>query len=208
MTKLLHIDTSIQTNNSVSRKLSAAMVAKLKDGNQNLEITYRDLSAQPLPHLTETVFASFLASNIPDLTPEQHEDVTESAKVLAEFLAADTVVIGVAFYNYSIPSSLKAWIDRIVVVGKTFNYSPQGPKGHAGGKRVIIAIARAGVFAEGTPNAHREHAERYLRDIFALIGIDDLEVVVAEGLAYGPEASAASLQAAMSLINALPATAA
>jgi FMN-dependent NADH-azoreductase len=206
VSKLLHLDTSIQTSNSVSRRLSAAIVARLKAANEGLEITYRDLAAHALPHLTEPVFASFQSDNVSALTPAQQSDAAESAKVLAEFLAADFVVIGVAFYNYSIPSTLKAWIDRVVVAGKTFNYGAHGPVGHAGGKRVIVAIARAGVFADGTPFAQREHAERYLRDIFSLIGINDLEVVVAEGLAFGPEASAAALQGAMSRIESIRAT--
>lgn len=204
MSKLLHLDTSIQTGNSVSRRLSAAIVDRLKATHNKLEITYRDLAAHPLPHLTEPVFASFQSADVSTLTPAQQEDAAESAKVLSEFLAADTVVIGVAFYNYSIPSSLKAWIDRVVVAGKTFSYSPNGPTGFAGGKRVIVTIARAGVFSDGSPLAHREHAERYLRDIFALVGIDDLEVVVAEGLAFGQEASAASVQGAINRIDAIP----
>jgi len=208
MSKLLHLDTSIQANNSVSRRLSAAIVDKFKATTGDLEVTYRDLAAHPLPHLTEPVFASFQSTDVSALTSTQQADAAESAKVLAEFLAADTVVIGVAFYNYSIPSSLKAWIDRVVVAGKTFNYGANGPIGYAGGKRVIVAIARAGVFADGTPFAQREHAERYLRDIFSLVGIDDLEVVVAEGLAFGPEASAAAVQGAMSRIDAITATAA
>lgn len=205
MSTVLHLDTSIQTSNSVSRRLSTAMVRRLQAANQALEVTYRDLAAHPLPHLTEPVFASFHSADVSALTPAQQADAAESAKVLAEFLAADTVVIGVAFYNYSIPSSLKAWIDRVVVAGKTFNYGANGPVGYAGDKRMIVAIARAGVFADGTPFAQREHAERYLRDIFSLVGIDDLEVVVAEGLAFGPDASAAAVQGAMSRIDAMPA---
>lgn len=208
MSKLLHLDTSIQTNSSVSRRLSAAIVERLKASHPNLQTTYRDLAAYPLAHLTAPVFATFQMDDVSGLTPGQQQDAAESAKALAEFQSADTVVIGVAFYNYSIPSSLKAWIDRVIVAGKTFNYGPQGPIGHAGGKRVIVAIARAGVFADGTPYAQREHAERYLRDIFALVGIDDLEVVVAEGLAFGPEASAASVQGALQRIEAIPAIAA
>lgn len=203
MSKLLHLDTSIQTSNSVSRRLSAALVQRFKANQNDLEVTYRDLAAHPLPHLTEPVFASFRSSDRSALTPAQQIDAAESAKVLAEFLDADTVVIGVAFYNFSIPSSLKAWIDRIVVAGKTFNYDASGVIGYAGGKRVIATIARAGVFADGTPLAPREHAERYLRDIFSHIGIDDLEVVVAEGLAFGPDASAAAVQGAMNRIDAL-----
>ncbi|MBN3215066.1 FMN-dependent NADH-azoreductase [Pectobacterium polaris] len=205
MSKVLHLDTSIQTSNSVSRRLSAAIVEKIKASHKELEIAYRDLAAHPLPHLTETIFASFQSSDVSLLTPAQQADAFDSASVLAEFLAADTVVIGVAFYNYSIPSSLKAWIDRVVVAGKTFNYGADGPVGYAGGKRVIVAIARAGVFADGTPFAQREHAERYLRDIFSLIGINEIDVVVAEGLAFGPEASTAAVEGAMKRIDALSA---
>ncbi|HEY4147253.1 FMN-dependent NADH-azoreductase [Pinirhizobacter sp.] len=208
MSKLLHLDTSIQTSNSVSRRLSAAIVDKLKQTDETLEITYRDLAAYPLPHLSEPVFAAVVeAVDASGLSPALQADAVESANVLAEFLAADTLVIGVAFYNYSIPSSLKAWIDRVIVAGKTFTYGGgAGPVGLARGKRVIVAIARGGVFADGTPFAHREHAERYLRDIFALVGIDDIEVVVAEGLAYGPEANAASLESAMNHIGVISAT--
>lgn len=209
MNKLLHLDTSIQTSNSVSRRLSAAIVDKLKKADEDLEITYRDLAAHPIPHLSEPVFAVHVQSaDASGLNPVQRDDVAESAKVLAEFQAADTIVIGVAFYNYSIPSSLKVWIDRVVVAGKTFSFgSGAGPVGLAAGKRMIVAIARGGVYADGSPSAHREHAERYLRDIFALVGIDNLEVIVAEGLVFGPEASAASVQMAMNSIDALPAMA-
>jgi FMN-dependent NADH-azoreductase len=88
------------------------------------------------------------------------DDVVESRKALEEFLAADILVLGVPFYNYSVPSSLKAWIDRIVVAGKTFTYgSPNGPIGLAVGKRVIVLLARGGVYREGSPTAHNEHAE-------------------------------------------------
>ncbi len=208
MSTLLHLDTSIQTSKSVSRRLSSAVVDRLKASDEALQVTYRDLAAHPLPHLTEAVFASFHSDDLSALTPAQQADAAESVTVLSEFLTADIVVIGVAFYNYSIPSSLKAWIDRVVVAGKTFNYGANGPVGYAGAKRVIVAIARAGVFAEGSPFAQREHAERYLRDIFSLIGINDLEVVVAEGLAFGPDASAAAVRGAMSRIEAISATAA
>ncbi|MEX3958761.1 FMN-dependent NADH-azoreductase [Trinickia sp. EG282A] len=205
MRKVLHLDTSIQTSNSVSRRLSAAIVAKLTDHNRSLEIVYRDLAANPLPHLTEPVFGALVSSaDILRLSDEQQRDVADSARALSEFLDADTVVIGVAFYNYSIPSPLKAWVDRIVVAGKTFTYGEDaGPVGLAGGKRVIVAIARGGVFADGSPNAGREHAERYLRDIFALVGINDVEVVVAEGLALGPDESSLAVRRALDGIESI-----
>ncbi|NUX57650.1 FMN-dependent NADH-azoreductase [Paraburkholderia youngii] len=205
MRKLLHIDSSIQTDRSVSRQLSDAIVKRLKDSEHPLEVIYRDLAADPLPHLSAAVFASFSGQDeASSRSRDQRDDVTESAKVLEEFLSADIVVIGVAFYNYSIPSSLKAWIDRIVVANRTFSYGGgAAPVGLAGDKRVVVAVARGGIFTEGTSNAQREHAVRYLRDIFELVGVCNIEVVAAEGLAYGPEASAKAVEGALNEIAAM-----
>jgi FMN-dependent NADH-azoreductase len=209
MSKLLHLDTSIQTSNSVSRRLSAAIVDALKATEEGIEVTYRDLATNPLPHLTLPVFtASVQPGSGAELTAAQQEDAKESAKVLDEFLAADTIVIGVAFYNYSVPSSLRAWIDRVVVAGKTFNYGPTGPVGFAGGKRVILSIARGGIFAKGSPNERHEHGESYLRSVFSLVGINDVEVVMAEGLAINADHRDAALHAAMEQIDAISAQAA
>jgi FMN-dependent NADH-azoreductase len=150
MSRVLHLDSSIQTSDSVSRNLSAAIVDKLKVANRDLDVIYRDLVANPLPHITMPVFAAFVqGTEVPGLSPEQQADVIESKKVLEEFLAADTIVIGVPLYNYSVPSTLRAWIDRIVVAGKTFSYGANGPTGFAGGKRVILSLARGGIFTGG-----------------------------------------------------------
>ena len=106
--------------------------------------------------------------------------------MLDEFLAADTIVIGAPMYNFTLPTQLKAWIDRIVVAGKTFRYTANGPEGLAGGKRVIVALARGGIYDEGSPAAALEHLETYLRGVFNFIGIEP-EFVAADGLAIGPE---------------------
>lgn len=205
MSKILHLDSSLQDHNSASRRMSAAIVARLRGAEVGAELIYRDLAANPFPHLSGPVFATFTGpADVTTLTPSEQEDAAESARALAEFVAADTIVIGVAFYNYSIPSQLKAWIDRVVVAGKTFAFGAAGPVGLAAGKRVVVAIARGGVYAAGSPFEHREHAERYLRDILALVGIEDLEVIVAEGLAFGPEANTAAMERALGNIEALP----
>ena len=125
--------------------------------------------------------------------------------VLEEFLAADVVVVGVGFYNFGIPSQLKAWIDRLAVAGKTFLSTEKGPEGLAGGKRVILAIARGGFYGSGTPSETFEHAETYLRGILALFGISHIEVVAAEGLATGPAAREAGIAQAERDIEALAA---
>lgn len=127
------------------------------------------------------------------------------AQALEEFLAADIVVIGLGLYNFGVPSQLKAWIDRILVAGKTFRYTEKGPVGLAGAKRVVLAISRGGYYGPGSPMASFEHAETYLRNVFQFIGIAGVEVAAAEGLAAGPEARQAGIAKAEASIEALSA---
>ena len=168
----LHIDSSINGDNSASRAISRSIVDQLATDR----LVYRDLVADPLPHLTFDAFAD--------------------SSVLDEFLAADTLVIGAPMYNFTLPSQLKAWLDRILVAGKTFRYTESGPEGLAGGKRVIVALARGGMYDVGSPAAALEHLESYLRGIFNFIGIEP-EFVAADGLNFGPEQRETSLNAAL-----------
>ena len=163
---VLHIDASINGENSASRAISRSIVDQLTIERGGADIVYRDLAAEPLSHLTLDAFAD--------------------TSTLDEFLAADTVVIGAPMYNFTLPSQLKAWIDRIVIAGKTFRYTESGPVGLAGGKRVIVALARGGFYDEGSPASALEHLESYLRGIFNFIGIEP-EFVAADGLAVSPE---------------------
>ena len=198
---LLHIDASILGDNSVSRKVSAAIVGRLAQATPGLDVTYRDLTAAPLPHLSGDHLAAVRGA-VPE-APAIGEDVLASQKVLQEFLAADIVVIGAPMYNFTIPSQLKAWIDRILVAGKTFRYTAQGPEGLAGNKRVIIAVSRGGFYGPGTPAAAAEHLETYLRTVFGFVGVKALEFIAAEGVNVGPEqrekSIAGALQAAVEL---------
>jgi FMN-dependent NADH-azoreductase len=178
--KLLHIDSGIQGEFSASRTLSAAIVARLTGEAPGLAVTRRDLVAEPIGHL--------LPADLAD---------AETAAIVGEFLAADIVVIGAGLYNFSIPTQLKAWIDRILIPGQTFRYGANGPEGLAGDKRVIVALARGGVYAPGSPAAPLEHAETYLRAVLGFIGVARPEFVIAEGLALGEEARAAALAAAL-----------
>jgi FMN-dependent NADH-azoreductase len=163
---ILHIDTSINGDNSASRQLTKSLIDQIKNSRWGEEVVYRDLAANPIPHLTLDQFAD--------------------TSVLDEFLAADTIVIGAPMYNFGIPSQLKAWFDRIAIAGKTFQYTENGPQGMAGGRRVIIALARGGIYSEGSPAAGYEFVERYLTAAFNFIGIEP-EFVLAEGLAISPE---------------------
>lgn len=200
---LLHLDSSILGGNSVSRSLSAAAVDRLRSGSPDLSVTYRDLAAAPIAHLSGT----YLAGQGPDVQHDQamQEDLDLGGRVLDEFLAADVVVIGVALYNFTVSSQLKAWIDRILVAGKTFRYTEKGAEGLAGDKRVILAVARGGFYGSGTPHESFEHAETYLRSVLAFIGIANPEVVVAEGIAIGPEQREKATEDAMQAIAVLKA---
>lgn len=201
--KLLHIDASILGGNSVSRQLSAAVVERLKTATPNLEVIYRDITNAPLSHLSGAHLAAAQGA-----TPESADvqaDLAASSAALDDFLAADIVVIGAPMYNFTIPSQLKAWIDRILVAGKTFKYSEKGVEGLAGGKRVIVAISRGGFYGADMPTAAGEHLETYLRWVFGFIGIPNPEIIAADGLQMGPEQREKALTGAMQLATGLQA---
>lgn len=196
--KLLHIDSSILREGSASRRLSAAIVAAFARAAPDLEIVRRDLDVDPIPHLDSRRLPTVRPANAPQGATGVPDP--DGASALEEFLAADIVVIGAPMYNFTIPSQLKAWIDRILIAGKTFRYSEAGPVGLAGGKRVIIASSRGGLYAPGMPFAANDFQEQYLRAVFAFIGVEDVEIVRAEGLALGPEQRDAAVQAALASV--------
>jgi FMN-dependent NADH-azoreductase len=201
MKKLLHIDSSVLGPHSVSRQVSAAIVDRLRQTAPNLEVTYRDLSATPLSHLSGAHLAAAQGAAKPDAGLVQ--DIATGQVVLDEFLAADTIVLGAPMYNFTIPSQLKAWIDRVVVAGKTFKYGAQGPQGLAGDKRVIVAISRGGFYGPGTPTAALEHLESYLRGVFGFVGVTKLEFILAEGIQVGPEHREKALAGALQAVTNL-----
>jgi FMN-dependent NADH-azoreductase len=193
---LLHIDSSILGDHSVSRQVSAAAVAAIVAANPGAKVTYRDLDAKPAPHQSGALMAA-RGLDPAARNADQARDVAEADAMLDEFLAADTVVIGAPMYNFGIPSTLKSWIDHLAVAGKTFSYSEAGPKGLAGGKRVILASSRGGFYGSDSPAASLQHQESYLRGFFGFIGIPDLEVVSAEGVNYGPDHKQKALDGAV-----------
>ena len=199
--KLLHIDASILGANSASRQLSGAVVENLRKATPGLEIAYRDLAAEPLLHLSGEHLAAAQGA-----TPKSQAvlgDVAAGQAALDEFLAADIVVIGAPMYNFTIPSQLKAWIDRVLVAGKTFRYGAAGPEGLAGSKRVIVAISRGGFYGAGTQAAALEHLETYLRAVFGFIGVADPEFIVAEGLQIGAEQRDKAMRGALEAATGL-----
>jgi FMN-dependent NADH-azoreductase len=199
--KLLHVDSSILGDSSVSRQVSAAIVARLRAATPNLEVTYRDLAAEPLGHLSGAQFAARFGAPAPDAAAEA--EIVNDTAVLAEFLAADIVVIGAPMYNFTLPSQLKAWFDRIIVAGKTFRYSEHGPAGLAGDKRVIIALSRGNFYGAGAPAAAFEHVESYLRGVFGFLAVTDLEFITAEGVQVSPDHRAKAMESAMKAVAEL-----
>jgi len=191
--KLLHIDSSILGQASVSRTLSAEVVAALCASHPGIEVIYRDLSANPLAHLTSVHLGALQGAPV---DTSLKRDVADGKSALDEFLAADIVVLGAPMYNFGIPSQLKSWIDRLAVAGKTFRYSPHGPEGLCGGKKVIVASSRGGVFSVGTPTAAFDFQETYLRALFGFFGITNVSFVRAEGVAMGPDARAKAIESA------------
>jgi FMN-dependent NADH-azoreductase len=197
---ILHIDSGILGEHSVSRRLTAAVVAQIKAEQPAASVTYRDLVSNPLPHLSG---AHLMAANAKpaDVDAQVAADVAENSVVLEEFLAADTVVLGVPMYNFSLPSQLKAWIDRVAVAGKTFRYTAEGPEGLATGKKVIVISTRGGHYSAG-PAAVMDHQESYLLAVLGFFGITDIEIVRAEGLNLSADSKIEAISEAERSISA------
>lgn len=193
--KLLHIDSSISGQASASRQLTRQIVDRLTAADPKAQVTYRDLDRAPLPHLDSNHLAGMAPGAVTGETTRK--ELADSTAALEEFLAADVIVIGAPMYNFSVSSQLKAWIDRVLVAGKTFSYTAEGPKGLAGGKRVIIASSRGGIYQPDTAMAAMDFQETYLRAVLRFIGIDNVEFVRAEGVAFGPEQREAALAGAI-----------
>jgi FMN-dependent NADH-azoreductase len=223
--KLLHIDSSISGGQSVSRQLTASIVARLKQTTPGLEITYRDLAIAPVPHQSPTILfakmkaqyeAGALAAHPGEMVAaavrggakvdaSTQAEFAETNVVLDEFLAADIVVLGAPMYNFGVPSQLKAWIDCLASPGKTFEYTATGVQGLAGGKKLIIASSRGGFYTASSPMAFMDHQETFLTSFFGFIGIRDAAFIRAEGVGLGPEQRKLALETALTDVSALKA---
>ena len=186
--KLLHLDSSALGTHSVTRQLSAAVVQSWTRAHPDTQVSYRDLVKDPLPHWTPAGDAADPA-------------VRSGSDAMDQFLDSDVIVIGAPMYNFSIPSQLKAWIDRIAVAGKTFKYGPDGPVGLAKGKKVVIASARGGVYDDASP---ADFQDAYLRHVFGFLGITDIDFVRAQGVANPDQKQRAVAQALAQIDQALP----
>ena len=170
MSKLLHIDSSILGGNSVSRQLTAQIVAAWRASHPATEVSYLDLAVDTPSHLSAESLGFRMPAGAGELNAVQKRENAISEALVAQFLAADVVVVGAPLYNFAIPTQLKAWIDRVAQVGRTFTYTDKGPV--------------------------MEHQESYLKTVFGFFGVTDVRFVRAEGLAMGEAAKAAALAAA------------
>ena len=201
---ILHIDASILGGYSVSRSLSAEIVARQQALHPGSKVIYRDLVVDAALHLSDRHIAVFQGGAVTD--PALGADLAAGGAYIDDLFVADIIVIGAPMYNFSIPSQLKAWIDRVCVAGRTFQYGAKGPEGLLPkGKKVFIASSRGGVYTGDSPAAVLEHHETYLRGVLGFIGLTDVTVVRAEGLNLGEEAKAAAIAKAKTEIAALAA---
>ncbi len=184
--KILHIDSSVTGDHSFSRRFSASLVQKIKNGSQDATVIYRDLATNPLPHLDPLTVGALYAPE-EGRTPEQIKAMANSDVAVKELLEADIIVIGSPMHNFGISSQLKSWIDHVVRRGVTFNYGANGPEGLVSGKKAYIVAARGGIYSEGPYKAY-EHQDSYLKAVLGFIGIRDIEVIPVEGVSMGQEA--------------------
>ena len=177
--KLLVINTSLDTNTSATRALVAAYVARLIGDHDDVEVTERDLVTRPVPHLPPALVPVQLGLAKSDTTPA----AALADTLIGELEAADVIVLGLPMYNFTVPSSFKAWLDHVIRAGRTFTYEGGAPKGLVpAGKRVVAFIASGGVYTSG-PAQPLDFVEPYLRAVLGFIGLTDISVVRAEGQA-------------------------
>ena len=201
--RLLHIDSSILGQNSTSRALTRSMADQWCANHPGTVVDYLDLAVDGPSHLSiESLGFRQPAAPGAALSEVQQRENAISEALVSQFLAADVVVIGAPLYNFTIPSQLKSWIDRIAQAGRTFTYTDKGPKGLAVGKTVIVASTRGGVYSTSEGGRAMEHQESYLLTVFGFLGITDVRFVRAEGLAMGAETKAQAVAAANAEIKA------
>ena len=201
MSTLLYINSSIRKQGSISRMISRELVDEWQTAHPDGVVIERDLAIDPAPHLTEQVLGAVFTPEA-QRSPAQSHDLEKADAMIAEILAADVIVIGAPMYNFSVSSSLKAWIDYVARAGVTFRYTEKGPVGLLAGKKVYVFTARGGVYTSG-PASAMDFQETYLRAVLGFIGLTDVTFIHSEGLGMGEAAVAAALAGSRSTIRQL-----
>jgi len=191
MATILHLNSSVRNTGSISRQLTAEFLSKWQAAQPADVIVERDLATNPVPHLTEQMMGAFFTP-AEQRSPEQAQTVKLSDDLVAELLKADAIVLGAPMYNFSVSSTLKAWIDHVARAGLTFKYTETGPVGMVQGKKVYVFTSRGGVYSQG-PAKSMDFHETYLRAVLGFIGLTDVTFIHTEGLAMGEAAVADAL---------------
>ncbi|MDM0073578.1 NAD(P)H-dependent oxidoreductase [Variovorax sp. J2P1-59] len=199
--KLLHVDSSVLGTNSVSRQLTAEVVAEWRKGHPNTTVEYLDLAVDAPNHFSADALGIKVGVQAEPTEAQRHENEV-SERLVAQFLAADVIVVGAPLYNFTVPTQLKAWIDRLAQAGRTFKYTDKGPVGLATGKTLIVASTRGGIYSTSEGGQAMEHQESYLKVVFGFFGVTDVRFVRAEGVAMGDAPKAAAIGSARADIAA------
>jgi FMN-dependent NADH-azoreductase len=176
MHNILFVKSSLNGEQGQSTKLAQSLLENVA-AKSTVNVVERDLAKDPLPHLTQAELIAW-STEVEQRSEEQHELAVLSDKLVDELYNSDSLVIAMPMYNFGVPSTFKAWIDRIARAGVTFRYSENGPIGLVKNKKVIVLAARGGIY-QGTK---KDSQTQYLKDVFAFIGIDDIQFIYAEGL--------------------------
>lgn len=204
MGSLLFVTSSLMGDKSQSRQVATDYVAAVRAANYGLKVVERHLTPDSIPHLGMDALAGLGAA--PDArTAAQTAAVKLADTIIEEVEAADTVVLAVPMYNFSVPSTLKAWLDHLARAGRTFTYTANGPEGQLKGKRVVVVESRGGFYTGDSPAKGMDFQEPYLRTFFGFLGITDVTFVQVEGQAIGPEVAAKGVAAAKNAVTRLAA---
>ena len=196
---LLHLDASPRGARSNSRKLGQDFLAAFRSAQPDARITVRDIGREPPPFVSEAWVEGAFAP-VESHSPSAREAIAVSNRYVDELLAADQIVITTPIYNLSLPAALKAWIDQVVRVGRTFAKGDQGYEGLAKGKRAIIVVTSGSDFRPGTPGGAYNFLEPYLRAVLGFIGITDVQFVYAHSQGAGADTSSAALAEAQAAV--------
>jgi FMN-dependent NADH-azoreductase len=187
MSSVLLVTSSPRAEESLSTRIAAELAEKIEAHAPGSVIVRRDVGSDPIQHL-DFVTTNAIRKAAADRTSEEAEAIHRSDELVAELLAADTLILATGLVNFNVNSGLKSWIDNVARAGSTFRYTENGPQGLATGKKVYIVLASAGIYSEG-PAAAMEHAIPYLKTILGFMGMTDVEVIRVEGTAFGPDAA-------------------
>jgi len=201
MKNVLVIESSPRGSASASRKASAKILEEIRKTHPKVEVIHRDLAVAPLPHLSpETVVAFFTPQE--KLSLDQKKLMAASNQACEELIKADAILISAPMWNFSTPSSLKAWVDHVVRSGLTFSYTDKGPIGLLNpSKKVFLALSSGGVYSAGPTQAF-DHLSTYLSDLFSFLGLKDIQIIRAEGTAY-PDNEGNAIKAAIQTAQSL-----